>query len=55
MAVLDVNLLVALAWPNHVHHQPALAWWLATLDGKIRSLVPRGHNVPEVLSLVLEG
>jgi len=146
MAVLDVNLLVALAWPNHVHHQPALAWFqrhhtagwatcpvtesgfvrvssnaasvpeartpreailllrrivalphhefwdddtsfaaslsmdaiplvghrqvtdahlltlalrrggrLATLDGKIRSLVPRGHNVPEVLSLVLEG
>jgi toxin-antitoxin system PIN domain toxin len=26
-ALLDVNLLVALAWPNHVHHQPALAWF----------------------------
>jgi hypothetical protein len=24
---LDVNLLVSLAWPNHVHHQPALAWF----------------------------
>ena len=145
-ALLDVNLLVALAWPNHVHHPAALAWFqrnqatgwatcpltessfvrissnaaivpeartpreailllrrivalphhefwhddvsfasstslaevpvvghrqvtdahllalaihrggrLATLDGKIRSLVPRGHNASEVLSLVLEG
>lgn len=144
-ALLDVNLLVALAWPNHVHHRPALAWFqkhhaegwatcplvesgfvrvssnaasvpeartpreailllrrivalphyefweddvsfaasmsldeiplvgyrqvtdahllmlalrrggrLATLDGKIQSLVPRGHNAAEVLSLVLE-
>jgi uncharacterized protein len=25
--LLDVNLLVALAWPNHVHHDRALAWW----------------------------
>jgi toxin-antitoxin system PIN domain toxin len=25
--LLDVNLLVALAWPNHVHHDAALAWW----------------------------
>jgi hypothetical protein len=25
--LLDVNLLVALAWPNHVHHDGALAWW----------------------------
>jgi hypothetical protein len=146
MAVLlDVNLLVALAWPNHVHHQAALAWFqrhqaegwatcpvtesgfvrvssnaaivpeartpreailllqrivalphhefwpddvsfassgslaevplvgyrqvtdahllalalhrggrLATLDGKIRSLVPKGHNASDVLCLVLE-
>lgn len=23
----DVNLLVALAWPNHVHHQPARRWF----------------------------
>jgi uncharacterized protein len=25
--LLDVNLLVSLAWPNHVHHRPALAWF----------------------------
>jgi toxin-antitoxin system PIN domain toxin len=27
ISLLDVNLLVALAWPNHVHHQAALAWF----------------------------
>jgi toxin-antitoxin system PIN domain toxin len=143
--LLDVNLLVALAWPTHVHHEAALAWFrrsqatgwatcpitqsgfvrvssnssvvsdakspqeaihllrrivalphhvfwpddvsaassefldeirlvgyrqvtdahlltlaqrrggrLATLDGKIRSLVPHGRQVAEVLCLVLE-
>ena len=26
-ALLDVNLLVALAWPNHVHHAVAHAWF----------------------------
>jgi uncharacterized protein len=25
--LLDVNVLVALAWPNHVHHSAALAWF----------------------------
>lgn len=25
----DVNVLVALAWPNHVHHQAAQAWFAA--------------------------
>ncbi len=25
--LLDVNLLVSLAWPNHVHHVQALAWF----------------------------
>ena len=25
--LLDVNLLVALAWPNHVHHRAAHAWF----------------------------
>ena len=145
VSLLDVNLLVALAWPNHVHHRAALAWFrdnqaagwstcpltqsgfvrvssnpsavsetrspqeailllrrivalphhefwqddvsfasspsvveiplvgyrqvtdahlltlamhrggrLATLDGKIRSLVPRGHDTAEVLCLVVE-
>jgi uncharacterized protein len=23
----DVNVLVALAWPNHIHHEPARAWF----------------------------
>jgi toxin-antitoxin system PIN domain toxin len=27
ISLLDVNLLVALAWPNHVHHTAALAWF----------------------------
>jgi len=26
-ALLDVNLLVALAWPNHVHHEVAHRWF----------------------------
>ncbi len=26
-ALLDVNVLVALAWPNHVHHIAASAWF----------------------------
>lgn len=26
-SLLDVNVLVALAWPNHVHHRPARAWF----------------------------
>lgn len=25
--LLDVNVLVALAWPNHVHHRAALTWF----------------------------
>lgn len=29
VALLDVNLLVALAWPNHVHHTQAHAWFSA--------------------------
>jgi toxin-antitoxin system PIN domain toxin len=27
VALLDVNLLIALAWPNHVHHASAHAWF----------------------------
>lgn len=30
--LLDLNLLVALAWPNHVHHRPALAWFVEHRD-----------------------
>lgn len=25
--LLDVNMLIALAWPNHVHHVPAKEWF----------------------------
>jgi toxin-antitoxin system PIN domain toxin len=31
--LLDVNLLVALAWPNHVHHNAAQAWFGANASG----------------------
>lgn len=27
MDLLDVNLLVSMAWPNHVHHTPATTWF----------------------------
>ena len=27
--LLDVNVLIALAWPNHVHHGEALGWFEA--------------------------
>ena len=27
VSLLDVNVLVALAWPNHVHHRAAHAWF----------------------------
>jgi len=27
VALLDVNVLVALAWPNHVHHRQAHRWF----------------------------
>lgn len=26
-ALLDINLLLALAWPNHVHHEKAQEWF----------------------------
>ena len=29
VALLDVNVLVALAWPNHVHHTQAHRWFSA--------------------------
>jgi uncharacterized protein len=28
-ALLDVNVLIALVWPNHVHHQLARSWFEA--------------------------
>ena len=27
VGLFDVNVLVALAWPNHVHHARALDWF----------------------------
>lgn len=30
--LLDVNVLVALAWPNHVHHRAAVDWFRAHRD-----------------------
>ena len=27
IALLDINVLIALAWPNHVHHGAALSWF----------------------------
>lgn len=27
VALLDLNVLIALAWPNHVHHELALRWF----------------------------
>lgn len=31
--LLDVNVLVALAWPNHVHHAASAAWFAGHRDG----------------------
>ena len=31
-ALLDVNVLLALAWPNHQHHAQAQAWFAANAD-----------------------
>lgn len=30
VALLDVNVLIALTWPNHVHHSPARRWFEAS-------------------------
>ncbi|GLY67387.1 TA system VapC family ribonuclease toxin [Amycolatopsis taiwanensis] len=30
VSLLDVNVLIALAWPNHVHHHAARRWFEAT-------------------------
>lgn len=32
-ALLDVNVLVALAWPNHVHHGQAQGWFAGAAPG----------------------
>ena len=32
IALLDVNVLVALAWLNHVHHRAARVWFRSQRD-----------------------
>jgi toxin-antitoxin system PIN domain toxin len=32
IALLDINLLLALAWPDHVHHQAADSWFAANRE-----------------------
>ena len=32
IALLDVNVLIALAWPNHVHHNAARSWFMEQQD-----------------------
>lgn len=67
-ALLDINLLIALAWPSHVHHQPALAWfkknqasgWATcplTESGFVRvssnkAIVPEARSPQEAISLL---
>ena len=41
IALPDVNVLVALAWPNHVHHEQARGWFEESL--------PRGVSAAEAL------
>lgn len=35
VALPDVNVLIALAWPNHVHHLAALAWFDRAKNGTV--------------------
>lgn len=35
--LLDTNVLIALAWPNHVHHREALAWFRANAASSFRT------------------
>ena len=32
--LLDVNLIIALAWPNHIHHAAAEQWFTADRTGR---------------------
>ena len=32
IGLLDVNMLIALVWPTHVHHVPAYAWFRENKD-----------------------
>jgi len=35
--LLDTNVLIALAWPNHVHHAEATSWFLRKAAGAFRT------------------
>jgi uncharacterized protein len=35
--LLDVNVLLALAWPNHVHHREAQTWFASKRAGGFRT------------------
>ncbi len=68
MSLLDVNVLVALAWPNHIHHPAAIAWfqvhhragWATcplTESGFVRvssnrQAIPTARGVPEALAVL---
>ena len=68
ICLLDVNVLVALAWPNHVHHEIALTWfrkhqrlgWAtcpATQSGFIRvssnrAIIPEARTPAEAAELL---
>jgi uncharacterized protein len=68
VSLLDVNVLIALAWPNHVHHEAAVKWFKSTQragwatspstqSGFVRvssnpKIVPLARPVPEALSLL---
>lgn len=67
-ALLDTNVLIALAWPNHVHHSRALAWFRAhekngwatcplTQSGFVRvssnrSVMPEARTPQEAIELL---
>ncbi len=64
--LLDVNVLIALAWPNHLHHARAQVWWAGverwattpvTESAFVRlsvnpAVVGRGVTVAEALALL---
>lgn len=65
--LLDVNVLVALAWPNHVHHQRATSWFRSlagtwattpvTESALVRlsltpAVAPSRPSAPEVLAIL---
>ncbi len=68
ISLLDVNVLVALAWPNHVHHDAATKWFKAnqrsgwatcpiTQSGFVRvsaneRIVPLARPVSEALGVL---